>query len=145
MLVRGHEGFAALVGVDFGLGAVQVAGAGVAVAEGDAGGELGAVEEGVGCFADTGGIVVALVVVAEGAPFGACVYDVGLEDETTVAADGVAGAASVIHVLVVFKEITGILGGTKDYVLFNQVWRVDLTIRADELDRELRSILLLLR
>lgn len=58
--------------------------------EGDVGLELRAVEQGIDRVTDTAGVVVVLVVVGEGAPFGARVDDAVTENEAARGADHVA-------------------------------------------------------
>lgn len=88
----GLERLVGLVMVGLVVGSRQVAHTQAAVAKANLRLQLGAVEQRVGGVTDTRGVIVALVVIREGAPLGARVDDPVGEDTPTGAADGVARA-----------------------------------------------------
>lgn len=117
LLVGSEKILGALVMGGLVLGALEITAASGAVAEGNGSGELRAVEEWVRTISDTGWVVAALVVIRERAPLGACVDNAISENESTVAADHVAG-----------RE------------LLNEVWWKDLAVLADHLHVEVLDI-----
>ena len=117
LLVGSEEVLGALVMGRLVLGALEITAASRAVAEGNGSGKLGAVEERVCTISDTGWVVAALVIIRERAPLGACVDNAISENESTVAADHVAG-----------RE------------LLDEVWWEDLAVLADHLHVEVLDI-----
>lgn len=102
LLVGLQETLVALVVARLILRAVQFLTAHVAVTEGDARVQLGAVEESVGAVTDTARVVAALIVVGKGAPLRRGIDGALLENQAAVAADEITAG-------VVFAEVGRIL------------------------------------
>lgn len=91
LLVSSQKVLGALVMRRLVLGALEIATAAGAVTKSDRSRELGSVEKWVGAISDTRWVVAALVVICERAPLGACVDNAISKNESTIAADHVAG------------------------------------------------------
>ena len=127
LLVGGQKVLGALVMGRLVLRALEIATAARRIAKGNGSGELRTVEQRVRAVSDTRGVVAALVVIRERAPLGACVDNAIAKDETTVAADHVAGGelldqvrwedlavlADHLHVEVLDVRVLSLAGGRK--------------------------------
>lgn len=102
LLVGLEEGLVALVQIDPVLSAVELLAARAAIAERNIGVQLSAVEQSIWTVTDTRWVIIALIIVGEGTPFGRGIDGSLLQDETAVGADQVTTR-------VVFEEVGRVL------------------------------------